>query len=37
MVLYGNTLYVGGDFTTIGGKVRNKIAAIDVTNGNISE
>lgn len=29
----GNTVYVGGEFTTIGGQTRNRIAAIDATTG----
>ncbi|VAW84789.1 hypothetical protein MNBD_GAMMA16-1355 [hydrothermal vent metagenome] len=32
----GNTLYVGGEFTTIGGQNRNRIAAITVADGSIT-
>src|SRR5207249_706372 len=33
LALDGNTLYVGGDFTNIGGAARNRIAALDVSTG----
>ena len=33
--LIGTTLYVGGDFTTIGGQSRNRLAALDATNGDV--
>jgi hypothetical protein len=29
----GNTLYIGGDFTSIGGQSRNRIGAVDLTTG----
>jgi hypothetical protein len=29
----GNTIYVGGRFTTVGGQMRNAIAALDTVNG----
>ncbi|MEO6463804.1 MAG: PQQ-binding-like beta-propeller repeat protein [Candidatus Eisenbacteria bacterium] len=33
LVLEGNTLYAGGLFTTVGGRSRNNLAAIDATTG----
>ncbi|MDD3735366.1 MAG: PQQ-binding-like beta-propeller repeat protein, partial [Candidatus Pacebacteria bacterium] len=33
----GETLYVGGDFTSIGGKKRNGIAALDASTGKVIE
>jgi trimeric autotransporter adhesin len=33
MVLAGNILYLGGQFTSVGGVTRNKIAAVDATTG----
>ena len=30
----GSSVYVGGDFTNIGGQARNRLAAIDITTGN---
>ncbi len=30
----GSTIYIGGDFTTVGGQVRHHFAAIDSTSGN---
>lgn len=33
LALSGNTLYVGGEFTTLGGVARNRIAALDATSG----
>lgn len=35
MALDGNTLYVGGVFTQIAGTTRNRLAAFDVTTGNL--
>lgn len=32
----GNTVYLGGDFTTIGGQARNHIAAVDATTGAVT-
>lgn len=32
----GSTIYVGGDFTSIGGQARNKIATLDAVSGNAS-
>lgn len=32
---HGDTLYIGGDFTTVGGQSRNGIAAIDLTTGSV--
>ncbi len=34
MVIAGNTLYVAGYFTNIGGAARNNLAALDLTTGN---
>jgi len=36
MVVSGTTLYVGGSFTYIGGQPRNRIAAFDLTTGDIT-
>jgi trimeric autotransporter adhesin len=33
MAVDGNTVYAGGDFTTIGGKPRNRLAALDASSG----
>lgn len=33
MVRVGNLLYVGGEFTTVGGKARNNIAALSIVDG----
>ncbi|EMN89488.1 PQQ-like domain protein [Leptospira weilii] len=35
MVQSGNTIFVGGYFTSIGGQTRNRIAAINATTGNV--
>ncbi|MBM9578909.1 pyrroloquinoline quinone biosynthesis protein [Leptospira sp. 201903070] len=35
MVQSGNTIFVGGLFTSIGGQTRNRIAAIDATTGTV--
>jgi predicted small secreted protein len=35
VVQSGNTLYVGGSFTTIGGQSRNNLAALDAATGSI--
>jgi hypothetical protein len=35
MMVMGNTLYVGGSFTTISGQTRNRMAAYDITTGNL--
>ena len=35
-VISGNTLYLGGDFTTIAGVTRNRLAAIDLTNDTLT-
>jgi hypothetical protein len=32
---FGNTIYLGGNFSEIGGKARNDIAAFDSTTGNV--
>src|SRR5207244_8983357 len=32
----GSTVYAGGDFTNIGGQLRNRIAALDVSSGQAS-
>ena len=34
LVLSGSTLYAGGQFTTIGGQTRNRIAALETSTGN---
>ncbi len=34
IAISGSTMYVGGDFTNIGGSARNYIAALDVASGN---
>lgn len=34
--LNGNTLYAGGNFTTIAGQPRSRIAAFDITTGNLT-
>ena len=34
LALSGNTVYVGGTFTSIGGQSRNNIAALDASTGN---
>ena len=36
LALEGNTLYAGGLFTTVGGRTRNNLAAIDATTGALS-
>jgi hypothetical protein len=36
MVRDGNTLYLGGDFTSIGGQVRNRLAAMDISTGQLT-
>lgn len=36
MVQSGNTVFVGGDFTSIGGVARNGIAALDATTGTVN-
>jgi len=36
MVLSGSTLYVAGPFTSIGGQARNRIAALNVTDGSVT-
>src|SRR6266566_3858850 len=36
MTLDANTLYIGGAFDTIGGQVRNRIAALDATTGRLT-
>lgn len=36
-VRHGNTLYVGGDFTTVGGQPRNRLAAIDLTTNTVTD
>ena len=33
LAVHGNTVYAGGDFTTIGGRTRNYFAALDATTG----
>jgi len=33
LILSGSVVYVGGSFTTIGGQVRNSIAALDINTG----
>ncbi len=33
LAISGNTVYVGGTFTSIGGQTRNSIAALDATTG----
>src|SRR5204863_1140366 len=33
LAVSGSTIYAGGDFTSIGGQSRNKIAALDATTG----
>ncbi|HSC52943.1 MAG TPA: T9SS type A sorting domain-containing protein [Phnomibacter sp.] len=33
LAMSGNTIYAGGTFTTMGGQLRNRIAAIDATTG----
>lgn len=35
VIQVGNTIFLGGDFTSIGGVVRNGIAAIDSVTGNL--
>lgn len=35
MSLSGSTLYIGGTFTSINGTARNRVAAIDTTNGSL--
>jgi hypothetical protein len=32
----GNTVYIGGSFTTVGGQTRNRLAAFDATTGALS-
>lgn len=32
----GNTAYIGGDFTSVGGNTRNNLAAIDLTSGRVT-
>jgi len=36
IALSGNTLYVGGDFATIGGQHRDFVAAVDISTGNVT-
>jgi hypothetical protein len=36
LVVSGNTIYVGGTFTIIGGQNRSKIAALDTSSGNVT-
>jgi hypothetical protein len=36
LAINGSTLYVGGDFTTIGGLTRNKIAALNASSGSVT-
>jgi trimeric autotransporter adhesin len=36
LALSGNTIYVGGDFATMGGQTRNCIAALDATSGSVT-
>ena len=33
LAVSGSTVYAGGDFTSIGGQARNRIAALDATTG----
>ena len=33
----GNTIYIGGDFTEVGGKRRNYLAAIDASTGRVTD
>ena len=36
IAVYGNKIYTGGDFTSIGGQSRNNIAAFSLSTGNIT-
>ncbi|MCU0273845.1 MAG: PQQ-like beta-propeller repeat protein, partial [Acidimicrobiales bacterium] len=36
-VRHGDTLFVGGDFTTLGGQPRNRLAAIDLTTNTVTD
>ncbi len=36
MKISGNTLYIGGEFTQVGGQTRNRLAAIDITTGQVT-
>ncbi len=36
LAISGSILYVGGNFTTIGGQPRNYIAALDAATGNVT-
>jgi putative cell wall-binding protein len=36
LLLNGTTLYVGGDFSTVGGQAREGLAAIDLTSGTVT-
>jgi hypothetical protein len=37
LLLHGDTLYAGGDFTTVGGKARYRLAAINTTTGEVTD
>lgn len=32
----GNSIYIGGDFTSVNGQTRNRIAELDITTGNVT-
>ncbi|WP_298627954.1 PQQ-binding-like beta-propeller repeat protein [uncultured Legionella sp.] len=36
LLVSGGTVYVGGTFTSIGGEVRNRIAALDAVTGSLT-
>ena len=36
MVRVGNILYIGGAFTDVGGEARNRLAAVDLTDGSVT-